>query len=52
MRLFHRRGNAVKKWHNRAMVIDFKKTRLTILDTQEGKISDWVYEKYGENQDN
>jgi hypothetical protein len=47
MKLFHRKGNAIKNWHNRAMLIDFRKTKLTILDRQDGKISDWVYQEYG-----
>lgn len=52
MRLFSRRCNAVKNWHNRALLIDFRKTRLTLLDRQEGGISDWIYQEYGsENQE-
>jgi len=52
MRLFSRRRNAVKNWHNRALLIDFRKTRLTLLDRQEGGISDWIYQEYGsENQE-
>lgn len=47
MRLFRRRGNAIKNWHNRAMLIDFRKTKLTILDRKEGGISGWVYQEYG-----
>lgn len=47
MRLFSRRRNAVKNWHNRALLIDFRKTRLTLLDRQEGGISDWIYQEYG-----
>jgi hypothetical protein len=47
MRLFRRKGHAVKKWHERAMMIDPKKTKLTIISTDGAKhIPPWVYKKF------
>jgi hypothetical protein len=45
---FHRKSRAVKNWHNRALVIDFKKNRLTIIQegVEERRIPAWAYKKY------
>ena len=47
MRLFHRKGQAVKNWHYRALIIDIRKTRLTIIETgdREKKAPTWAHEK-------
>ncbi len=48
MKLFGRKRNAVKKWHERALMIDPRKTKLTFLSGSEAKhIPPWVYKKYG-----
>jgi hypothetical protein len=39
MKFFHRKGKAIKKWHSRAMLIDLRKTRITIINTGELKTS-------------
>ena len=47
MKLFSRKGQAVKNWHARALTIDPKKTRLTLISTNGAKcIPAWVYKKY------
>ena len=47
MRLFHGKGHAVKKWHARAMIIDQKETKLTIISKKTLKqVPAWVYKKY------
>jgi len=47
MRLFRRKGRAVKNWHSRALLIDLKKTKLTIISEKATKqIAAWVYKKY------
>jgi len=51
MRLFRRKGHAVKKWHARALIIDPNKTRITIIKTKKEKqIPLWVYRKYAPEQ--
>jgi hypothetical protein len=51
MRLFSRKGHAVKNWHARALMIDPKKTKLTLIRTHEGKqLPLWVYRKYAPQQ--
>ena len=34
LKFFNRKGRAVKNWHSRAMLIDLRKTKLTILRTE------------------
>ncbi|MCW4047518.1 MAG: hypothetical protein NWE99_08170 [Candidatus Bathyarchaeota archaeon] len=47
MRLFSRKGRAVKNWHERAMMIDPKKTKLTIVQTKGMRnIPPWAYKKF------
>ena len=47
MRLFRRKGAAVKNWHARALIIDPKKTKLTLIRTSGGKhVPAWVYKKF------
>jgi hypothetical protein len=48
LRFFHRKSRAIKNWHNRALVIDFKKTRLTIIQEglDEKKVPAWAYKKF------
>jgi hypothetical protein len=47
MRLFSRKGRAVKNWHERALMIDLKKTKLTIVNTSKSKqLPPWVYRKF------
>jgi hypothetical protein len=51
MRLFSRKGRAVKNWHARALMIDPNKTRITIVRTKKGKqLPLWVYKKYAPQQ--
>jgi len=47
MRLFRRKGHAVKKWHERAMMIDPKRTKLTIRRSRKVKNAPaWAYKKF------
>jgi hypothetical protein len=47
MRLFHRKGHAVKNWHSRALIIDPKKTKLTLCSKKAAKqVPAWVYKKF------
>jgi len=51
MRLFRRKGAAVKNWHARALIIDPKKTKLTLIRTSGGKhVPAWVYKKFAPQQ--
>ena len=51
MRLFNRKGRAVKNWHSRALIIDPKKTKLTLIRTHKAKqLPLWVYRKYAPQQ--
>lgn len=51
MRLFSRKGRAVRNWHLRALMIDPKKTKLTLIRTHEAKqLPIWVYRKYAPQQ--
>lgn len=51
MRLFRRKGRAVKNWHARALLINPSKTRITIVKTKKEKqIPLWVYKKYAPQQ--
>jgi hypothetical protein len=48
LRLFRRKGKAVKNWRSRAWVIDPKKTNLTIVVKKEKlskHVPPWVYKK-------
>jgi hypothetical protein len=47
MKLFKRKGRAVKNWHERAMMIDPKKTKLTLGRSKGMKnIPAWAYKKF------
>jgi hypothetical protein len=47
MRLFRRKSHSVKNWHARAMTIDPKKTKITIVSKHKPKqVPVWVYKKY------
>jgi hypothetical protein len=47
MRLFRRKRRAVKNWHSRALTIDPKKTKLTLVSKKATKrVPPWVYRKY------
>jgi hypothetical protein len=37
MRLFRRKGRVVKNWHSRALTIDPKKTKLTLIKKKKSK---------------
>jgi hypothetical protein len=51
MRLFRRKGRAVKNWHTRALMINPNKTRITIVKTKKEKqVPLWVYRKYAPQQ--
>ena len=51
MRLFSKKGHAVKNWHTRALLIDPKKTKLTLIRTHKAKqLPSWVYRKYAPQQ--
>jgi hypothetical protein len=51
MRLFSRKGRAVKNWHARALLIDPNKTKLTLIKTHAVKqVPLWVYKKYAPQQ--
>jgi hypothetical protein len=51
MRLFLRKGHAVKNWHARALMINPSKTRITIVKTKKEKqVPLWVYRKYAPQQ--
>jgi hypothetical protein len=51
MRLFRRKGHAVKNWHSRALIIDPKKTRLTLITKKATKqVPEWIYKKYVQQQ--
>ena len=48
MRFFSKKGRAVKNWHARALLIDPKRTKLTLISTSDAKhIPAWVYKKFG-----
>ncbi len=53
LKLFNRRGKAVKKWRLRAWTIDPKKTNLTIV-VRKTKLSQhvppWIYKKWLSSQ--
>jgi len=47
MKLFRRKGHAVKNWHARALIIDPKKTKLTIISKNTTKqVPAWIYKRY------
>jgi hypothetical protein len=51
MKLFRRKGHAVKNWHTRALMINPSETRITIVKTKtEKQIPLWVYRKYAPQQ--
>jgi hypothetical protein len=35
MKFFQRKNRAIKKWHSRAMLIDLRKTKVTIINAGE-----------------
>jgi hypothetical protein len=47
MKLFSRKAQAMKNWHARALMIDPKRTKLTLISTSDAKhIPPWVYKKF------
>jgi hypothetical protein len=51
MRLFRRKECAVKNWHSRALTIDPKKTKLTLISKKAIKqVPAWIYKKYVSQQ--
>jgi len=49
LRLFKRKGKAVKKWRSKAWSIDPKKTNLTIILKKEKlsqQVPPWIYKKW------
>jgi hypothetical protein len=53
LRLFSRKGKAVKKWRSRAWSIDPKKTNLTIVVEKtkfSQHVSPWLYTKWLSSQ--
>lgn len=49
LRLWSRKGKAVKAWRSRAWVIDPKKTNLTIVVRKEKPsqhVPPWIYKKW------
>ncbi|XHH09267.1 MAG: hypothetical protein ACFCUE_01195 [Candidatus Bathyarchaeia archaeon] len=48
MRLFHRKNQAVKNWRNKALLIDFKTTHLTIIEDENSvrKVPAWAYKEF------
>jgi hypothetical protein len=53
VKFFSRKSKALKKWHNRALLIDPKKTKLILLGTDDGKsVPPWVYKRFNLPQAN
>ena len=47
VKLFRRKGQAVKNWHARALLIDPKKTKLILISSKKTKnVPAWAYEKF------
>ncbi len=47
MRFFRKKGRAVKNWHARALLIDPKRTKLTLISTSDvAHVPPWVYKKF------
>ena len=47
MRAFRKDDKALKRWRLKAMLVDTRKTRLTILSTADVKhVPPWVYRKF------
>ena len=50
MRLFHhqKKGQAIKNWRNRALMINFRTTRLTITEDENNvhKVPEWAYKEF------
>jgi hypothetical protein len=47
MRLFSKKGRAVKNWHARARLIDIRRTKLTLISTSHVKhVPPWAYKKF------
>jgi hypothetical protein len=48
LRLFHKKGQAIKNWRNRALLIDFRTTHLTIIEDENNvrKVPAWAYKKF------
>lgn len=47
VRLFRRKGQAVKNWRARALLIDPKKTKLILVGSKKTKdVPAWAYRKF------
>jgi hypothetical protein len=48
LRLFHRKSHAIKNWRNRALLIDLRKTHLTIVEDENNvrKVPEWAYKEF------
>jgi hypothetical protein len=47
LKIFRKNDNAVKRWRLKAMLVDTRKTRLTILSTADFRhVPPWVYKKF------
>jgi hypothetical protein len=47
VKFFSRKSRAIRNWHNRAMMIDPKKTKLVFLGNEEIKnVPSWVYKEF------
>jgi hypothetical protein len=50
VRFFHKKDQAVKNWRHRALMINFRTTRLTITEDENNvrKVPDWAYKEFVE----
>jgi hypothetical protein len=47
MKFFNKKGGAVRKWHDRAMMIDPKRTKLILIGNGSAKdVPTWVYKRF------
>jgi hypothetical protein len=48
LRLFHKKGQAIKNWRTRALLIDTRKTHLTIIEDENNvrKVPAWAYKEF------
>jgi hypothetical protein len=48
VRLFHKKSQAIKNWRNRALMINFRTTRLTITEDENNvrKVPEWAYKEF------
>ncbi len=46
MKFFQKKSKAVKRWHSRAMLIDLRKTKVTIIHAGEPDDYDWNSKDY------